>query len=52
MDLVLIGSRGKSASASTLMGGTVERILVFSALPVMVVKEKGETGKFLDVLVG
>ncbi|UCG31882.1 MAG: universal stress protein [Phycisphaerales bacterium] len=52
MDLVLIGSRGRSRSAATLMGATVERILVFSALPVMVVKEKGETGRFLDVLLG
>jgi nucleotide-binding universal stress UspA family protein len=52
MDLVLIGSRGKARSAATLMGTTVERILVFSALPVMVVKEKGETSRFLDVLLG
>jgi nucleotide-binding universal stress UspA family protein len=52
MDLVLIGSRGRVRSAATLMGATVERILVFSALPVMVVKEKGETSRFLDVLLG
>ena len=50
MDLVLIGSRGSGISPATLMGATVERILVFSALPVMVVKVKGETSRFLDVL--
>jgi len=50
MDVVLLGSRGRSGSAASLIGATTERILVFSALPVMVVKEKGETSRFLDAL--
>lgn len=48
MDLVLIGSRGRTMPASGLIGATTERILVFSAVPVLVVKQKGETSRFLD----
>jgi nucleotide-binding universal stress UspA family protein len=50
MDLILIGSLGQTISAASLIGATAERILVFSALPVMVVKKKGETTRFLDAL--
>ncbi len=48
MDLVLLGSRGRTFPAAGLLGATAERILVFSAVPVLVVKEKGETSRFLD----
>lgn len=48
MDLVLLGSRGRTIPAAGLLGATAERILVFSAVPVLVVKEKGETSRFLD----
>jgi nucleotide-binding universal stress UspA family protein len=50
MDLILVGSRGQSGIF--LLGSTAERLLHKSMLPVLIVKEKGETVPFLDALFG
>jgi nucleotide-binding universal stress UspA family protein len=52
MDMIVIGSRGSGWTAAVLLGATAERILVTSALPVLIVKEKGETTHLLNTLLG
>ena len=52
MDLLCVGSRGITSSAVALLGGTAERIIATSPKPVLLVKRKGETARFLDVLFG
>jgi nucleotide-binding universal stress UspA family protein len=50
MDVIAVGSRGLSRSAAAILGSTAERILTASALPVLIVKRKGETTHLLDAL--
>ena len=50
MDMICVGSRGSKSPAVALLGGTAERIIVRSSAPILVVKQKGETARFLDVL--
>jgi nucleotide-binding universal stress UspA family protein len=52
MDVIVVGSRGATSPAVALLGSTAERVLMSSPLPVMIVKRKGETTRFLDVLLG
>jgi nucleotide-binding universal stress UspA family protein len=50
MDLIVVGSRG--ITSVFMLGSTAERILHKSVLPVLIVKEKGETIAILDALFG
>lgn len=52
MDLVIIGSRGVGSPTTSLLGGTAEAIVAISAMPLLVVKHKGETRGLLDMLLG
>lgn len=52
MDVIVVGSRGLSPSAAVILGSTTERILHRAALPVLIVKEKGETTTLLEALLG
>ncbi|MGB9624919.1 MAG: universal stress protein [Phycisphaerae bacterium] len=50
MDAIVIGSRGATLPAIALLGATAERVLLESPVPVLVVKRKGETFRFLDAV--
>jgi nucleotide-binding universal stress UspA family protein len=50
MDLIVVGSRGHSSVF--LLGSTTESVVIHSMLPVLVVKEKGETVSIIDALFG
>ena len=50
VDMIVLGSRGKTWTATALLGSIAERVLVTSPLPVLLVKEKGETTPLLNVL--
>jgi len=50
LDCIVIGSRGMTEPAAALLGSTAERLVVSASLPVLVVKKKGETVRFLDAL--
>lgn len=52
MDIVCIGSKGVTPDTVALVGSTTERMVAHLAHPVLVVKRKGETARFLDVLLG
>lgn len=52
MDMIVLGSRGAGAYMSGFLGPTAERVLHLAPLPVFIVKKKGETVRFLDVLLG
>jgi nucleotide-binding universal stress UspA family protein len=41
-DLVVVGTRGRSQSAATLLGSESEHVLVASPVPVLITKETGE----------
>jgi nucleotide-binding universal stress UspA family protein len=41
-DLVVVGTRGRSHSAATLLGSESEHVLVSSTVPVLITKETGE----------
>ena len=41
-DLVVVGTRGRSVSAATLLGSESEHVLVASPVPVLITKEVGE----------
>jgi nucleotide-binding universal stress UspA family protein len=41
-DLVVVGTRGRSLSAATLLGSESEHVLVASTVPVLITKETGE----------
>jgi nucleotide-binding universal stress UspA family protein len=41
-DLVVVGTRGRSQSAATLLGSESEHVLVASSVPVLITKETGE----------
>jgi len=51
MDAIVIGSRGATLPAVTLIGATTERVLWEAPVPVLVVKRKGETFRFLDAII-
>ncbi len=50
LDCIVVGSRGMTKPAAVLLGSTAERVLLSASLPVLVVKNKGETVRFLDAL--
>lgn len=50
MDIVVAGSRGATAAAAALLGSTSEELLMTCAMPVLIVKQKGETLRFLEAL--
>ncbi len=50
MDAIVIGSRGATLPAIALLGATAERVLLEAPVPVLVVKRKGETFRFLDAI--
>jgi len=50
MDAIVIGSRGATLPAIALLGATAERVLLNAPVPVMVIKRKGETFRFLDAV--
>lgn len=50
MDAIVIGSRGATLPAVALLGATTERVLLEAPIPVLVVKRKGETFRFLDAV--
>ncbi len=52
MDMIAVGSRGLSAAAAAILGGTAEQILQNAAQPVLIVKRKGETVGLLNALLG
>jgi nucleotide-binding universal stress UspA family protein len=47
VDMVMVGSRGRTSPWDVLLGSTAERIAMHCPLPVLIVKKKGET---LDLL--
>ena len=49
MDVVVIGSRGRSGVAA-LLGRTATSMVERCAVPILVVKKKGESRRFLDAL--
>lgn len=51
IDLILMGSRGKSTSASILLGSVAEKLVeVNNEIPMLIFKKKGETLGFFDAL--
>jgi len=52
MDMIVVGSRGLSAAAAVVLGGTAEQLLVNAAQPLLIVKKKGETIGLLKALLG
>lgn len=51
MDLILIGSRGRTKSSAILIGSIVEKVLSMdSDIPMLVVKQKGENMGFFEAL--
>ena len=49
-NLVVIGTRGRSASAAILLGSTAERVVRTARVPVVAVKRKGATIGLLEAL--
>jgi nucleotide-binding universal stress UspA family protein len=49
-DLVVMGCRGQSASASTLLGSESEHVMMESAVPVLIAKRQGDRIGLLQVL--
>jgi nucleotide-binding universal stress UspA family protein len=51
IDLMIIGSRGRTEAASILLGSIAEKLLNYSKdLPLLIVKKKGENMTFLKAL--
>jgi nucleotide-binding universal stress UspA family protein len=50
VDLVAVGSRGRTKASALLLGSTAEKLVGVCAAPLLVVKEKGETLGLLDAL--
>lgn len=51
VDLIVLGSRGRTNIAAILMGSTAEKLVYLdSHVPIFIVKEKGENMGFLDAL--
>ena len=49
-DIVVAGSRGATATAAARLGSTSEQRLMACALPILMVKKKGETLRLLEAL--
>lgn len=50
-DLILIGSRGRTATSALLIGSIVEKLLQIDVdIPILVVKDKGENMNFFEAL--
>lgn len=50
-DLILIGSRGRTATSALLIGSVVEKLLqIDDEIPILVVKDKGENMGFFEAL--
>lgn len=51
IDLIIIGSRGRTDSAAILLGSVAEKVInVNNQIPMLVMKKKGENMRFLDAL--
>ncbi len=51
IDLILIGSRGRTATSALLIGSIVEKVLLLdSDIPILVVKNQGENMGFFEAL--
>ncbi len=50
IDLIVLGSKGRSSSAAVLMGSLTEQLLLSSNIPMIAVKEKGANMRFVDAL--
>jgi len=50
IDLVVVGARGRAVGTSILLGGTTERLVTTTRVPVLTVKEKGSNVSLLDAL--
>ncbi len=49
-DLLVLGVRGKSSTAAVLLGGTTEKLIRTTGIPLVVVKRKGEHLNLLEAL--
>lgn len=50
-DLIILGSKGKTAAAAVLMGSTAERLAQYDKnIPLLIVKDKNENISFLEAL--
>lgn len=52
MDFIVVGSKGTTIVPSAFLGGVGEQVVAGSPAPALIVKKKGETVRFLDVLLG
>jgi nucleotide-binding universal stress UspA family protein len=51
IDFIIIGSRGRTDSASMVIGSVVENLInINNEIPMLILKKKGETMKFLEAL--
>jgi nucleotide-binding universal stress UspA family protein len=50
MDAIVIGSRGPTLPAVAVLGETTDRVVQHSSVPVLVVKQKRKTFRFLDAV--
>lgn len=51
IDLITLGSRGRSSSAAILMGSLTEQLLKSSDIPLIAVKKKGANMQFVEALI-